>query len=151
MLQISITDNLNQLVPPGVLATRSPQPGGVVSALLGVAGDHALHQAAVRRVAPLTLPIVDPLHPSRLVVVEEHVVAHVQFVITKNESPVKITNLNVDRIFLPCRVTCSDLSNKLVELLSMLAHLEYQITPQICFLTMYLPGEILRYMNGASF
>ena len=122
-----------------------------MSALLGVAGDHALHQAAVRRVAPLTLPIVDPLHPSRLVVVEEHVVAHVQFVITKNESPVKITNLNVATIFLPCRVTCSDLSNKLVELLSMLAHLEYQITPQICFLTMYLPGEILRNMDGASF
>ena len=122
-----------------------------MSALLGVAGDHALHQAAVRRVAPLTLPIVDPLHSSRLVVVEEHVVAHVQFVITQNESPVKITNLNVDTIFLPCRVTCSDLSNKLVELLSMLAHLEYQITPQICFLTMYLPGEILRNMDGASF
>ena len=95
-----------------------------MSTLLGVAGDHALHEAAVGRAAGLRLAVVDPLHPARLVVVEEHVVAHVQFVITKNESPVKITNLNVDRIFLPCRVTCSDLSNKLVELLSMLAHLE---------------------------
>ena len=104
----------------------------------------------VIRVGPIHAS-VQSLHSAGLIIVEEHIVAHVQFVITKNESPVKITKLNVATIFLPCRVTCSDLSNKLVELLSMLAHLEYQITPQICFLTMYLPGEILRNMDCASF
>ena len=57
--------------------------------LLGVAGDHALHEAAVGRAAGLRrLAVVDPLHPARLVVVEEHVVAHVQLVIAQHQSPV---------------------------------------------------------------
>ena len=58
-----------------------------MGALLGIAGDHALHQAAVGGAAGLHLPVVDPLHPARLVVVEEHVVAHVQLVIAQHQSP----------------------------------------------------------------
>ena len=55
-----------------------------MSTLLGVAGDHALHEAAVGRAAGLRLAVVDPLHPARLVVVEEHIVAHVQLVIAQH-------------------------------------------------------------------
>ena len=58
-----------------------------MSTLLGVAGDHALHEAAVGRAAGLRLAVVDPLHPARLVVVEEHIVAHVQLVIAQHQSP----------------------------------------------------------------
>ena len=58
-----------------------------MGALLGIAGDHALHQAAVGRAAGLRLAVVDPLHPAGFVVVEEHVVAHVQLVIAQHQSP----------------------------------------------------------------
>ena len=58
-----------------------------MGALLGVAGDHVLHQAAVGRAAGLRLAVVDPLHPARLVVVEEHVVPHVQLVVAQHQSP----------------------------------------------------------------
>ena len=143
---------------PRVFTTGPAEPGRIVGALLGVAGDHTLHQAAVGRAAGLRLPVVDPLHPARLVVVEEHVVAHVQFVITQNESPVKITKLNLAPVL--TQYSCLAGSRARISRINLLSSCRCsrtlntkaaQITPHFCFITMYLPGEILRNMDGASF
>ena len=49
---------------PRVFTARPSEPGGIMGALLGVAGDHALHQAAVGGAAGLSLAVVDPLYPA---------------------------------------------------------------------------------------